>query len=57
MAHEVKMSSGNVYADLGTDDAEEMQLKAQLALAIGEILQSKKLTQQQAAQILGMQQP
>lgn len=57
MAHEVKMSSGNVYADLGTDDAEEMQLKAQLALAIGEILQSKKLTQQQAAQILGMPQP
>ena len=57
MAHEVKMSSGNVYADLGTDDAEEMQLKAQLALATGEILQSKKLTQQQAAQILGMPQP
>lgn len=57
MAHEVKMSRGNIYADLGADDADEMLLKAQLALAIGEILQSKKLTQQQAAKILGMTQP
>lgn len=64
MAHEVKMSRGNIYADLGADDADlgaddadEMLLKAQLALAISEILQSKKLTQQQAAEILGMTQP
>ncbi|ASG64350.1 TPA: XRE family transcriptional regulator [Kluyvera ascorbata] len=57
MAHEVKMSRGNIYADLGADDADEMLLKAQLALAISEILQSKKLTQQQAAKILGMTQP
>ncbi|HCR3984200.1 TPA: XRE family transcriptional regulator [Kluyvera ascorbata] len=57
MTHEVKMSRGNIYADLGADDADEMLLKAQLALAISEILQSKKLTQQQAAKILGMTQP
>lgn len=57
MAHEVKMSRGNIYADLGADDADEMLLKAQLALAISEILQSRKLTQQQAAKILGMTQP
>lgn len=57
MAHEVKMGRGNIYADLGADDADEMLLKAQLALAISEILQSKKLTQQQAAKILGMTQP
>lgn len=57
MAHEVKMSRGNIYADLGAHDADEMLLKAQLALAISEILQSKKLTQQQAAKILGMTQP
>ena len=34
-----------------------MQLKAQLAMVIGEILQRKGLTQQQAAQLLGMTQP
>ncbi|MFV0264544.1 MAG: helix-turn-helix domain-containing protein [Kluyvera sp.] len=57
MADEVRISCGNVYADLGAPDADEMQLKAQLAFAISEILQSKKLTQQQAAKILGMTQP
>lgn len=57
MADEVRISCGNVYADLGAHDADEMLLKAQLALAISEILQSKKLTQQQAAKILGMTQP
>ncbi|AUZ72145.1 MULTISPECIES: helix-turn-helix domain-containing protein [Citrobacter] len=57
MSHEVEASSGNVYADLGAYDAEQMQLKAQLAMVIGEILQRKGLTQQQAAQLLGMTQP
>ncbi|EMH2332709.1 helix-turn-helix domain-containing protein [Citrobacter freundii] len=57
MSHEVEASSGNVYADLGAYDAEQMQLKAQLAMMIGEILQRKGLTQQQAAQLLGMTQP
>lgn len=57
MAHEIEVSSGNVYADLGMHDAEQMQLKARLAQIIGEILQIKGLTQSQAAQILGMTQP
>ncbi|WP_213707716.1 helix-turn-helix domain-containing protein [Citrobacter freundii] len=57
MSHEVEASSGNVYADLGAYDAEQMQLKARLAMVIGEILQRKGLTQQQAAQLLGMTQP
>ncbi|MBJ9839618.1 helix-turn-helix domain-containing protein [Citrobacter sp. A316] len=57
MSHDVETSSGNVYADLGEYDAEQMQLKAQLAMVIGETLQCKGLTQQQAAQMLGMTQP
>ena len=57
MSHDIETSSGNVYADLGEYDAEQMQLKAQLAMVIGEILQRKGLTQQQAAQLLGMTQP
>ena len=57
MAHEIEVSSGNVYADLGMHDAEQMQLKAQRAQIIGDILQITGLTQSQAAQILGMTQP
>lgn len=57
MAHDVESGSGNIYADLGMHDAAQMQLKAQLALAISEILQHRHLTQQQAAQLLGMTQP
>ncbi|WFV08406.1 helix-turn-helix domain-containing protein [Citrobacter freundii] len=57
MSYEVEASSGNVYVDLGAYDAEQMQLKAQLTMVIGEILQRKGLTQQQAAQLLGMTQP
>jgi predicted XRE-type DNA-binding protein len=50
-------SSGNVYADLGLADAEEMLVKAQLASKIGEIIKSRRWTQQQAAEVLGMTQP
>lgn len=57
MPYEIEASSGNVYADIGMHDADQMQLKAQLAQIISEILQDRGLTQQQAAQILGMTQP
>lgn len=48
--------SGNVYADLGIPNAEAMQVKAQLATAIGGSIETRKLTQQQAAEILGIPQ-
>ncbi|HEY4147134.1 helix-turn-helix transcriptional regulator [Pinirhizobacter sp.] len=51
-----KESSGNVYADLGFPDAEEMLVKAQLATKIGEIIKRRKLSQQQAADVLGIPQ-
>ncbi|OXC71704.1 helix-turn-helix domain-containing protein [Caballeronia sordidicola] len=50
-------SSGNVYSDLGSADAEEMLVKAQLASKIGEIIKGRRWTQQQAAEVLGMTQP
>jgi predicted XRE-type DNA-binding protein len=49
--------SGNVFADLGFADAEEMLAKAELAQKIGAILQRRRLTQVQAAEILGVDQP
>lgn len=54
---EIEESSGNVYADLGMADAEEMQVKCQLSMKIEEIIKSRRWTQQQAAEVLGMPQP
>ncbi|MGA7815208.1 helix-turn-helix domain-containing protein [Caballeronia sp.] len=53
----IEESSGNVYADLGVTDADEMLVKAQLATKIGEIINRRHLTQIQAAEVLGMTQP
>ncbi len=50
-------SSGNLYADLGFDHAEEMLLKAQLAHEIARILRDRGLTQARAADVLGIPQP
>ena len=49
--------SGNVYADLGHSEAQDMQVKAHLAAKIGDIIRRRQLTQQAAADILGMPQP
>lgn len=54
---EIEISSGNVYADMEHQDADEMLVKASLAAKIGEIIKHRHLTQQQAAEILGMPQP
>ena len=54
---QIEQGSTNVYADLGIGDAEEMLVKAQLATKIGEIIKRRKLTQTQAAELLGIPQP
>ena len=54
---EIEKGSGNVYADLGMADAHEMLVKAKLASKISEILGHQGLTQQQAAELLGIAQP
>ncbi|MBN2979609.1 transcriptional regulator [Pseudomonas fluorescens] len=56
-AIEIEESSGNVYEDIGRANASEMQVKAQLAFKIGEILKARNLTQAQASVILGLSQP
>ncbi len=53
---DIEKSSGNVFADLGLPDAEEMLVKARLAAKIGEIIKHRHLTQQQASEILSMPQ-
>lgn len=50
-------SSGNVFADLGLPDASELLVKAELALQIVKAIEARGLTQVQAAELLGTQQP
>ena len=54
---EIHQGSGNVYADLGYSDAEEMLVKAKLVRKISEIVRGKGLTQVETAKILGLTQP
>jgi predicted XRE-type DNA-binding protein len=54
---EIVRSSGNVFADLGFRDAEERMWKAQLAIKISRLMQSKGWTQAQAAERVGLDQP
>lgn len=53
----VERGSGNVFADLGFDRPEEELLKAQLVREIRDILKRRRLTQLQAAELLGLKQP
>jgi predicted XRE-type DNA-binding protein len=46
-----------VFADLGVAAPEEALAKAKLAVRIARIVSSKKLTQTQAAKLLGIDQP
>lgn len=48
--------SGNVFADLGFKDADELFAKANLACEIFRIMKYRGLTQQQTAKLLGTSQ-
>lgn len=54
---EFTVSSGNIFADLGRANPQEDQLKSDLARRISLVIREKGLTQQQAAEILGVDQP
>jgi predicted XRE-type DNA-binding protein len=50
-------STGNVFADLKLPRPEEALAKAELAQKIAAIIEQRRLTQAQAAAILGVDQP
>lgn len=49
-------SSGNVFADLGFPNPAQEQLKAHLSREIRRIVKERRLTQNQAAKLLGIHQ-
>jgi len=53
----VRKSSGNVFADLAVSRASEALAKAEIARRIIELLESRRLTQVAAAEVLGVDQP
>ena len=59
MAIKITKSSGNVFRDLGFSpvEAEHLRLRAELMLAIEKLIGRRKLTQAQAAKLLGVTQP
>src|SRR5215472_17832480 len=49
-------SSGNIYADLGLEDADELFTRAQIGFFVFKILEDKKLKQREIANVLGIAQ-
>ncbi len=49
-------SSGNVFADLGFENSEELLAKAQLALVVNRFVKARGLTQADAGRLLGVSQ-
>ena len=54
---EVTKSSGNVFEDLGFENSPEELAKADMAARICDIIKKLKFNQNQAAKILGVDQP
>jgi len=54
---EIEESSGNVFADLGLPRPEECLVKADLAIQINKLIKNRKITQKNAAKLLGLDQP
>jgi predicted XRE-type DNA-binding protein len=49
--------SGNVFADLGVDDADGLFARAQLGFPVHKLLTARKLKQRDIASLLGIKQP
>ena len=54
---EYEEGSGNVFADLGLQDADELYARAQLGFHVHKLLSARKLKQREIASLLGIKQP
>lgn len=59
MAVRIRRSSGNVFRDIGfpPEEAAHMLIRADLMIALERIIRKRRLTQVQAAKVLGVSQP
>ena len=49
--------SGNVFADLGIEDADQLLVRSQIGYHVFKILENRKLKQREIAGVLGIAQP
>ena len=56
-AIEFEEGSGNVFADLGLKEADQLLARAQIGYHVFKILEDKKLKQRDIAEVLGIAQP
>jgi predicted XRE-type DNA-binding protein len=54
---EFEEGSGNVFADLGLEDSDELFARAKIGFHVYKILKDKKLAQREIAALLGIKQP
>jgi predicted XRE-type DNA-binding protein len=54
---EFEQSSGNVFADLGLDDADQLFTRSQIGFHLYQILKQRNLKQKEIAILLGISQP
>ena len=54
---EFEEGSGNVFADLGLDDSDELFARAKIGFHVYQILKKKNLAQREIAALLGIKQP
>lgn len=59
MAIKMERGSGNVFLDIGfpPEEAAHLLLRADLLIHVKDLIKKRKLTQQQAAKLLGVTQP
>ena len=54
---EFEEGSGNVYADLGLEGADELLARAKIGFHVYKLLKDRGLTQREMASLLGVKQP
>ncbi|MGH9760411.1 MAG: helix-turn-helix domain-containing protein [Blastocatellia bacterium] len=52
-----EIGSGNVFADIGLDDADELYTRTALGIQVMRILKERNYSQKEAADFLGLKQP
>ena len=59
MARKLRRSSGNVFRDLGfpAEEADHLRIRSELMARLSRVIEEERLTQVEAAQLLGVTQP
>ncbi len=54
---EIEIGSGNIFADLGFDDADELYTRTALGIQVMKTIREEGLSQKEAGKLLGLKQP